>query len=74
MPNLRETQEWMAELLRRPRALPPDARVSELAAVHLAGNGRLAPDRQLEIYREQFWLRHTASLLEDFPGLSGVLG
>lgn len=74
MPTLRETQEWMAELLRRPRALPPDARVSELARARVAGNDRLSPSQQLEIYREQFWLRHTASLLEDFPGLSGVLG
>jgi hypothetical protein len=64
----------MAGLLRRPRALPRDAHVSELALSHVAGNGRLSPIEQLEIYREQFWLRHTASLLEDFPGLSGVLG
>ena len=28
----------------------------------------------MEIYREQFWLRHTSSLVEDFPGLSGILG
>jgi hypothetical protein len=45
-----------------------------MASVHVAGNDRLSPARQLEIYREQFWLRHTASLVEDFPGLSGVLG
>jgi hypothetical protein len=30
--------------------------------------------QQLEIYREQFWLRHTSSLVEDFPGLGGVMG
>ncbi|HEX6277596.1 MAG TPA: DNA-binding domain-containing protein, partial [Polyangiaceae bacterium] len=28
---------------------------------------------QLEIYREQYWLRHTGSLVEDFPGLGGIL-
>ena len=28
----------------------------------------------LEIYREQFWLRHTASLVEDFPGVGGIIG
>lgn len=43
-------------------------------AHHIAGNDRLSPAEQLEIYRVQFWLRHTASLVEDFPGVGGVLG
>jgi hypothetical protein len=64
----------MAALLRRRRALPRDADVVEQARHHVRGNDRLSPAEQLEIYREQFWLRHTASLLEDFPGLSGILG
>ncbi|MET0791466.1 MAG: DNA-binding domain-containing protein, partial [Polyangiaceae bacterium] len=34
----------------------------------------LSPVERLEIYREQFWLRHTSSLVEDFPGVSGILG
>jgi hypothetical protein len=70
----RETQAWMAAQLRRRRALPRDPDVSASAAVHVRENDRLSPVEQLEIYREQFWLRHTSSLLEDFPGLSGVLG
>ena len=74
MSATRETQVWMAELLRRRRALPPDAEVAEWARLLIRGNDRLSPVEQLEIYREQFWLRHTASLLEDFPGLSGILG
>jgi hypothetical protein len=64
----------MAALLRHRRALPNDERLSEAARVHIAGNARLTPVEQLEIYREQFWLRHTAALLDDFPGLSGILG
>jgi hypothetical protein len=64
----------MAALLRRRRALPRDAAIVEQAKLHVRGNDRLSPVEQLEIYREQFWLRHTASLLEDFPGLSGILG
>jgi hypothetical protein len=64
----------MTTLLRRPRSLLRDARLAEVAPRYVAGNGRLSPVDQLEIYREQFWLRHTAALLEDFPGLSGVLG
>jgi hypothetical protein len=70
----KETQVWMAGLLRRRHALPHDPEVVESARIHIRGNERLAPVEQLEIYREQFWLRHTASLLEDFPGLSGILG
>jgi hypothetical protein len=64
----------MAGLLRRRRALTKDAAVAQAARLHIGGNDRLTPVEQLEIYREQFWLRHTASLLEDFPGLSGIVG
>lgn len=74
MSATRETQVWMAALLRRRRALPRDPAIVEQARLHIGGNDRLSPAEQLEIYREQFWLRHTASLLEDFPGLSGILG
>lgn len=74
MSATRETQVWMAALLRRRRALPRDAAIVEQARLHIRGNDRMSPVEQLEIYREQFWLRHTASLLEDFPGLAGILG
>jgi hypothetical protein len=46
----------------------------ELANEEVAGNARLSAVEQLEIYREQFWLRHTSSLVEDFPGLGGIVG
>lgn len=74
MSTTRETQSWMAPLLRRRRALPQDEEVGAAARLHIGGNDRLSPVEQLEIYREQFWLRHTSSLVEDFPGLSGILG
>jgi hypothetical protein len=35
---------------------------------------QLPPVEWLEIHREQFWLRHTSSLVEDFPDVSGILG
>lgn len=73
-PRLAELQRWMATLLRRDRALTKDEAVVDEALAHIAGNSRLSPVEQLEIYREQFWLRHTASLVEDFPGLGGVIG
>jgi hypothetical protein len=64
----------MASVLRQRRALPGDPLTAETARLHFAGSDRLSPVEKLEIYRRQFWLRHTASLLEDFPGLAGVLG
>ncbi len=74
MSRLVELQEWVVESLRSNRGLDRDAaRVAE-AKQRLTGNDRLRPIDQLEIYREQFWLRHTASLVEDFPGVGGILG
>jgi hypothetical protein len=66
-------QSWMATLVRRRRGLPGDEAAAAEARRHIAGNDRLSPAEQLEIYREQFWLRHTDSLVEDFPGLAGIL-
>ena len=55
-------------------ALERDAAICSECELHLTGNERSRPVDQLEVYREQFWLRHTASLVEDFPGVGGVLG
>jgi hypothetical protein len=67
-------QREMTEALRHGRSLEKETRWASFATEHVAGSARLSPIEQLEIYREQFWLRHTTSLLEDFPGLSGILG
>jgi hypothetical protein len=72
--TLSELQRSMAKALRHDGSLTrhPDWRL--FAEQHVSGNARLTPAEQLEIYREQFWLRHTDSLVEDFPGLGGILG
>ncbi len=64
----------MASALRRRSAVEKDAELTTEARARLTGNERVPPEEQLEIYREQFWLRHTSSLLEDFEGLAGVIG
>jgi hypothetical protein len=64
----------MASFLRRRRDLARDAEAIAFAEEYIGENGRLSPVAQLEIYREQFYLRHTASLVDDFPGLGGILG
>jgi hypothetical protein len=71
---LAELQREMALALRHGRSLEKEPRWASFASEHVSGSARLSPVEQLEIYREQFWLRHTTSLLEDFPGLSGILG
>jgi hypothetical protein len=72
--DLVRLQRWIALQLQSPRGLAKSALVTEEAARYLTGNDRLRPVDQLEIYREQFWLRHTASLVEDFPGVGGIIG
>lgn len=74
MTDTADLQRSIAAFLRQRRDLAKNEEACRFAEEHLGGNARLSPVQQLEIYREQFWLRHTASLLEDFPGVSGVLG
>jgi hypothetical protein len=68
-----ELQTKLARFLLRRRDLTKDAEAREFAREHVAGNARVSPVEQLEIYREQYWLRHTGSLVEDFPGVGGIL-
>lgn len=72
--SLSDLQTWMAQLLRHPRGLEKKGELQTAAALHFEGNDRLSPAEQIEIYRQQFWLRHTSALVEDFPGLTGLLG
>jgi len=67
-------QQQLVGAIRSRAALPQDPDWRAFADQHLGGSARLSPVEQLEIYREQFWLRHTSSLVEDFPGLGGILG
>jgi hypothetical protein len=60
--------------LRRRRQLTGDPLLAAEIARHVTGSRHMTPEEQVEVYREQFWLRHTASLVEDFPGLGGILG
>ncbi len=67
-------QAFVASELRELSAVPERPQAAERAHELLTGNSRLSAAEQLEIYRQQFWLRHTAALLEDYPGVSGILG
>lgn len=74
MSDLDEILEWMVGALQRRGDLTRDPEAIAMAERHFRGSRRLSPVEQLEVYREQFWLRHTSSLVDDFPGLSGLLG
>lgn len=69
-----ELQHALVKDLQQPRALHKSDAIVARAERELTGNARVSPVEQLEVYREQFWLRHTSALLEDFPGVSGILG
>lgn len=74
MSRLDELQTWMAAALQSQRAVERDDALTAEARSRITGNDRMRPESQLEVYREQFWLRHTGALLEDFEALSALLG
>lgn len=71
---LDELQRSVARFVRSRRTLRALPEALDFANAAVAQQARLSPVEQLEIYRQQFWLRHTAALLEDFPGVAGIVG
>lgn len=72
--SLTEVQLWLARLIRHQRSLNKSEPLRRAATVHVSGNDRLSAAEQIDIYRKQFWLRHTSLLIEDFPGVTTLLG
>ena len=64
--SLGEVQAFMGAALLRTREIAEDAaeaaRTEQIVSVGI----RLSAVEQLEIYREQFWLRHIDAMREDF--------
>jgi hypothetical protein len=71
---LSELQAWLVQVFRHQTALTSSQALGAAAALHVRASSRLSPSEQLELYRQQFWLRHTSALVEDFPGLTALLG
>ncbi|MBK6694902.1 MAG: putative DNA-binding domain-containing protein [Myxococcales bacterium] len=71
--SLLRAQALLAEAIRRPLPLALDADTAAVSAL-ARGSRTLSPIEQVDVYREQFWLRHIASLKEDFPTLVQLLG
>jgi hypothetical protein len=72
--ELVELQRFLGAAFRREKPIVDDPEVARAAAAFVAGNDRLTPAEQADIYRQQFWLRHFDSLAEDYPGLAALLG
>jgi hypothetical protein len=71
---LSDLMSFLAGAFRREAPIHGDASIAGPCAARVAGNDRLSPAEQADIYRRQFWLRHLDSLREDYPGLMRVLG
>lgn len=67
-------QEKIASALMEPRPLMESAEMTTLGESVATGNDRLSPTEQLDIYREQFWLRHTGVMEEDFASVAHFMG
>jgi hypothetical protein len=73
-PSLREIQLALLRAFQHDGPLPDDPGLTALAARVAAGSARLRPEEQVDIYREQFFLRHLGCLDEDFPALQAAMG
>lgn len=73
-PDLASLQLAIAELIRESAPLAGDAARAPLVARIATGNERLSPAEQLDVYREQYLLRHVDVLREDFLSLEHALG
>jgi hypothetical protein len=72
--SLTETQEFFARTIQKTVPVVDQVDAAGMTPRLIAGNDRLSPADQLEIYREQFWLRHVDSLKDDFGTVAHLLG
>lgn len=79
MSSLFEIQRRFGDAIRSGTALTtPGAEDTQehlaFAAASVTDGARLSAVEQLDVYREQFWFRHLASLQEDFVAVEHLLG
>jgi hypothetical protein len=71
---LSDVQAHIGKALVRTAPIDDDAALADATRRIVAPGVRLSPVQQLEIYREQFWLRHIGAMKEDFVTLHHLLG
>jgi hypothetical protein len=72
--SLSDAQAFMGAALLRTDAITEDSTLATKTAQIVSVGVRLSPAQQLEIYREQFWLRHIDAMKEDFATIHNLLG
>lgn len=72
--KLIELQTMFADALVHPASIAKHPSWSQRGDAELTGSARLSPIEQLDVYREQFWIRHVNCLAEDFPVLRALVG
>ena len=72
--KLADLQAMFSEALPKPQSIATHADWIARGRDAFGGSERLAPIEQLDVYREQFWLRHLNCLAEDFPVLHALVG
>ena len=71
---LEEMQAFFATAIRQSVEVAQQRGGQAQASRFIGKNSRLSAAAQLEIYREQFWLRHIGALEEDFVTIHHLLG
>jgi len=72
--DLAAAEAFLVAAVQELSPIPDDPALAAASAELVTGNDRLSPAERVDLYRRQFWLRHRAMLLEDFPGVAHVLG
>lgn len=72
--DLLAVQTFLVSAIRLETPTPRDEETSATAKQFVTGSARLNAASQVDIYREQFFLRHEATLREDYPGVAKILG
>jgi hypothetical protein len=73
--SLGRLQRFIVDAVRRREDADTGAEGAfEAERLLVPGKRGLRPTDRLEIYREQFWLRHLSNLVDDFPMLGWVVG
>ncbi|HEX7665478.1 MAG TPA: DNA-binding domain-containing protein, partial [Polyangiaceae bacterium] len=72
--SLAELQKEISTFARQNEPIPNEKASLDFANALATGNTRMTPAEQVDVYREQFFLRHVGSLREDFPTVERLLG
>lgn len=72
--DLAEIQAQFAKTVLKNVSVMEDPKSFRVAQTLATGNVRMTPVDQLDVYREQFFLRHIGSLREDFPTIEFLIG